>query len=73
VEQIRARIDYYGGRCRLCGEIADTIDHVRPLVKGGSNHPANLRPACRSCNSAKKDRDVWELLVPRATRYDEQQ
>jgi 5-methylcytosine-specific restriction endonuclease McrA len=26
---------------------------VIPLSVGGTNWPANLRPACRSCNSAK--------------------
>ena len=63
-ENLIARINYYGGRCWMCGAVADTIDHVIPLARGGSNHPANLRPACRSCNSVKKDRDIWEL-VPR--------
>lgn len=51
--QLKARIEFYGGLCYLCGAIADTIDHVIPLSKGGTNWPANLRPACRSCNSRK--------------------
>jgi 5-methylcytosine-specific restriction endonuclease McrA len=56
-EQIRARIDYYGGRCWMCGSPeADTLDHVIPLARGGTNWPANLRPACRSCNSRKHAR-----------------
>jgi 5-methylcytosine-specific restriction endonuclease McrA len=34
-----------------------TIDHVVPLSKGGNaSDPSNLTSACRSCNSAKKDR-----------------
>jgi 5-methylcytosine-specific restriction endonuclease McrA len=53
-EQLAARINFYGGRCWICGTPASTIDHVIPLVRGGSGHPANLRPACRSCNSSKK-------------------
>jgi len=52
-EQIAARITYYGGRCWMCGAPATEIDHVIPLARGGSNWPANLRPACRSCNARK--------------------
>ncbi len=43
-----------GGVCWLCGKPgADTKDHVRPLSKGGTNDPSNLRPAHRACNSRK--------------------
>ena len=42
-----------GARCRYCGGVATTIDHVVPLVRGGSNHEGNLAPACRTCNSSK--------------------
>ena len=36
----------YGRRCWLCGQDgADTVDHVIPLNKGGTNALANLRPA----------------------------
>lgn len=51
--QLQARWDFYGGRCWMCGTAADTIDHVIPLARGGSEWPSNLRPACRSCNSSK--------------------
>jgi 5-methylcytosine-specific restriction endonuclease McrA len=59
-DELRARIDFYGHRCYLCGCNWDalpskdqTIDHIIPLSKGGTNWPANLAPACRSCNSKK--------------------
>lgn len=43
-----------GGVCHLCGEPgADTLDHVVPLSRGGSNGVGNLRPAHRGCNSRK--------------------
>jgi 5-methylcytosine-specific restriction endonuclease McrA len=56
LEQLQARIDYYGGLCYLCGKPHEAIDHVIPLAKGGTGWPANLRPICTSCNSRKKDR-----------------
>lgn len=55
-QQIQARIEYYGGRCYLCGAKANTIDHVKPLIANGSNWPANLRPACKPCNFSKGGR-----------------
>lgn len=55
-EQIEARIAYYGGRCWMCGDSATQLDHVKPLAHGGSNWPANLRPACAPCNIRKRDR-----------------
>lgn len=51
--QIKARIDYYGGLCWVCGVTATTVDHVVPLARGGSNWPANLRPACKRCNFSR--------------------
>ena len=56
--QIAARIAYYGGRCWMCGNEANSIDHVIPLADGGSNWPSNLRPACMTCNSRKGKRRV---------------
>lgn len=59
--QLEARIRFYGGKCWMCAGEADTIDHVKPIVKGGSNWPANIRPACRSCNSKKKA--LWPFVL----------
>jgi len=57
-EQILARVAYFGGRCWMCGEPWECIDHVKPLARGGPNWPANMRPSCRACNSSKRDR--WD-------------
>lgn len=58
-EQIAARVEMWGGKCWLCLKVADTIDHVIPLSRGGSNWPSNLRPACKSCNSRKHTKRVY--------------
>lgn len=56
--QLQARIDYYAGICWICKvKPMEAIDHVKPLAKGGTEWPANLRPICTSCNSKK--RDLW--------------
>lgn len=57
--QRRARWEYYLGRCWMCGHPADCMDHVKPLIMGGSRWPSNLRPACRRCNRQKADHWPW--------------
>ena len=37
---------------------ADSMDHVLPYSLHGPTVPANLRPACRHCNSLRADRVV---------------
>lgn len=52
-DQLRGRWDYYGGRCWMCGAEASEMDHVKPILHGGPDMLANLRPACDPCNSGK--------------------
>jgi 5-methylcytosine-specific restriction endonuclease McrA len=52
-----ARDDY---RCQYCGDGADSIDHVVPRSRGGSDEWDNLAAACRACNSAKRNRTPAE-------------
>jgi 5-methylcytosine-specific restriction endonuclease McrA len=55
-----------GGRCAYCGEERKlTIDHKKPLSRGGSNDLSNLVGACRSCNSRKGARELSEFLRSR--------
>jgi 5-methylcytosine-specific restriction endonuclease McrA len=65
-EQLAARVAYYGGKCAYCKIYPyESIDHVIPLTRGGSNWPANLRPACDFCNSSKADLLPHEWVCPR--------
>ena len=50
----------WGSDCAYCGADADTLDHVRPLARGGVTARENLVPACSSCNLAKGHADAME-------------
>lgn len=62
-EQIAARVAYYGFLCWMCRGPWREIDHVKPLTKGGTGWPANLRPICRSCNASKGNQ--WPFVMPK--------
>lgn len=49
--------DAYGHRCVYCRRKMKhlTMDHIIPLIKGGAHTAQNVVPACRSCNSRKRD------------------
>lgn len=51
VEQLFESYDYHCAYCKVM--VADTIDHVVPLVRGGRHEYANLLPACIRCNMDK--------------------
>ncbi len=45
--KIRERVfRTYGRACWRCGAYANTVDHVLPVILGGTHDLANLRPAC---------------------------
>lgn len=42
--------------CVYCGDEAETVDHIIPLMKGGTDDPLNLVAACGKCNYAFGDK-----------------
>lgn len=55
--------------CYLCDQYLEpdqiTLDHVIPLVRGGSHTTDNLKVACRSCNCKKHTMTAEEYLASR--------
>ena len=46
--------------CAYCDAPPTTVDHVVPLVRGGTNYEGNLVPCCKRCNSSKAGHMVIE-------------
>jgi hypothetical protein len=55
------RYTEFSNACAYCGrsELKLTVDHVVPLEKRGHDAIYNIVPACLSCNTSKRDRDVY--------------
>jgi 5-methylcytosine-specific restriction endonuclease McrA len=53
--------DYY--TCHYCGQEANTVDHVIPISKGGTDEATNMVAACIKCNSGKRDRMTPTFFV----------
>ena len=73
---IQARFDYHGNRCYYCGcDGPMEVEHRIPLSRGGTHYPANLVPACKSCNCSKgtktelefKNRAIVEYSNPKTS------
>lgn len=50
-------------RCFYCGKrVKLEQDHLIPLSRQGAHDRTNIVPACRSCNSRKKDKTYEEFV-----------
>lgn len=65
---IAEKVAYWGGRCWVCHEAWEQIDHVKPVAAGGANLLCNLRPICGTCNRSKAAR--WPFNVGRVLPLD---
>jgi Restriction endonuclease len=63
-EQWLARCEEFHNHCAYCWKtgVELTIDHMIPIVAGGSHTLDNIVPACKSCNAAKSHRSLLETL-----------
>jgi 5-methylcytosine-specific restriction endonuclease McrA len=53
------------GPCFYCGSLHRiTVDHVVAIARGGADSIGNLVPACKTCNSSKRDLTIieWRLF-----------
>lgn len=52
------------GICHYCGRKFKpselTMDHIVPLGRGGKSTKGNVAPACKECNTRKKQRLLME-------------
>lgn len=52
-------VEKYGEKCMNCGSDKNiTIDHIKPISKGGANDISNIQVLCRKCNSSKGSKDT---------------
>ena len=50
--------------CQYCGGIAEHIDHVTPLSRGGKCGHHNFALSCQTCNLKKHDKTPHEANMP---------
>ncbi len=46
-----------GFACKLCGNPATQVDHIRPKAHGGADDESNLRAICENCHRVKTGED----------------
>lgn len=44
------------------GDLTPTLDHITPIVRGGTNYEENVCLACRACNELKGNLNLREFI-----------
>lgn len=69
-EQRQEILDGALGLCAYCNERKKlNLDHIEPLLHGGAHDAENIAPACKSCNSSKRDMPLLVWLARRAQSH----
>lgn len=53
-----------GAKCVSCDSLADTVDHIVPISRGGADALSNYQPMCSRCNGRKGDKTVTANIIP---------
>ena len=61
-EEWKKVLDYFDNECAYCGERNTELQQelIIPASKGGKCEMGNIIPACRSCNSSKQNKNIYE-------------
>ena len=56
---------YFDNKCAYCGRKLGkpTLEHFIPVIKNGELSRWNVIPACKSCNSSKRNKDFFDWYV----------
>lgn len=68
--QWRRVVNYFGSRCGYCNRRLESrlvAEHVKPLARGGDHIAQNVVPACNDCNHDKRDDDIIQWMLRRAS------
>jgi 5-methylcytosine-specific restriction endonuclease McrA len=65
-------LEQFNHCCAFCLEPGTSMDHFRPLARGGTHSVENVVPACGSCNASKHDDLIFDWL-PRFERRAKEQ
>lgn len=60
IDRIRRQQKGRCAYCRISLKHGEHIDHIVPIIKGGTNWPSNLQLTCPLCNRQKHDDDPIE-------------
>jgi 5-methylcytosine-specific restriction endonuclease McrA len=64
-EEMQLKKDYFFC-CAYCGKKSKlTMDHIVSIKRGGEHNISNIVPACKSCNSSKRDTPLLIWLYKR--------